>query len=98
MAPYVSLVIPVYNEEENLAALFTEVESVLSRMRWESEIIFVDDGSTDRSRGILTGFLGRGRMVRVVGLVKNCGRSEEHTSELQSLMRISYAVFCLKKK
>src|SRR3546814_7382187 len=28
----------------------------------------------------------------------NFGRSEEHTSELQSLMRISYAVFCLKKK
>src|SRR3546814_8733144 len=28
----------------------------------------------------------------------NPGRSEEHTSELQSLMRISYAVFCLKKK
>src|SRR3546814_8651008 len=30
--------------------------------------------------------------------VFNDGRSEEHTSELQSLMRISYAVFCLKKK
>src|SRR3546814_2822972 len=30
--------------------------------------------------------------------VARCGRSEEHTSELQSLMRISYAVFCLKKK
>src|SRR3546814_9168077 len=30
--------------------------------------------------------------------VRNRGRSEEHTSELQSLMRISYAVFCLKKK
>src|SRR3546814_1402993 len=29
---------------------------------------------------------------------KRCNRSEEHTSELQSLMRISYAVFCLKKK
>src|SRR3546814_4151562 len=28
----------------------------------------------------------------------DCARSEEHTSELQSLMRISYAVFCLKKK
>src|SRR3546814_10063542 len=35
---------------------------------------------------------GRARLVRVVR------RSEEHTSELQSLMRISYAVFCLKKK
>src|SRR3546814_2623192 len=30
--------------------------------------------------------------------VSDSGRSEEHTSELQSLMRISYAVFCLKKK
>src|SRR3546814_4940038 len=30
--------------------------------------------------------------------MKDNGRSEEHTSELQSLMRISYAVFCLKKK
>src|SRR3546814_1116441 len=32
------------------------------------------------------------------GCVKDDWRSEEHTSELQSLMRISYAVFCLKKK
>src|SRR3546814_5674125 len=32
------------------------------------------------------------------GLLVHVGRSEEHTSELQSLMRISYAVFCLKKK
>src|SRR3546814_12171172 len=39
-------------------------------------------------------------MVDVDGLVRGGGgtRSEEHTSELQSLMRISYAVFCLKKK
>src|SRR3546814_7569343 len=33
-----------------------------------------------------------------MGLVKESGRSEEHTSELQSLMRTSYAVFCLTKK
>src|SRR3546814_14630827 len=33
-----------------------------------------------------------------VTLAQDVGRSEEHTSELQSLMRISYAVFCLKKK
>src|SRR3546814_1670099 len=32
------------------------------------------------------------------GFLRVGGRSEEHTSELQSLMRISYAVFCLKKK
>src|SRR3546814_6185691 len=38
----------------------------------------------------------RGRVYR--RLLRADGRSEEHTSELQSLMRISYAVFCLKKK
>src|SRR3546814_8174858 len=37
-----------------------------------------------------------GRRLLTVGT--DCSRSEEHTSELQSLMRISYAVFCLKKK
>src|SRR3546814_10515088 len=42
----------------------------------------------------------RTRLVGVVDrqLHQPAGRSEEHTSELQSLMRISYAVFCLKKK
>src|SRR3546814_2838233 len=39
---------------------------------------------------------GAARLVRTISV--KCARSEEHTSELQSLMRISYAVFCLKKK
>src|SRR3546814_2286981 len=51
-------------------------------------------------------FFGSGKLVAVVignpdfgsGVDWNFYRSEEHTSELQSLMRISYAVFCLKKK
>src|SRR3546814_1885276 len=43
--------------------------------------------------------LGSARAVgRTAEARRNRGRSEEHTSELQSLMRISYAVFCLKKK
>src|SRR3546814_2327432 len=37
-------------------------------------------------------------MVRIGAPTAELDRSEEHTSELQSLMRISYAVFCLKKK
>src|SRR3546814_2034034 len=42
--------------------------------------------------------LERGATVADVGCGHGFSRSEEHTSELQSLMRISYAVFCLKKK
>src|SRR3546814_10210344 len=47
-------------------------------------------GWTERLRA-----LGVGKQLR---MVRGYLRSEEHTSELQSLMRISYAVFCLKKK
>src|SRR3546814_7984692 len=39
-----------------------------------------------------------GLLLGVLSLYPDIPRSEEHTSELQSLMRISYAVFCLKKK
>src|SRR3546814_9271607 len=39
-----------------------------------------------------------GAIPRGISTSLNANRSEEHTSELQSLMRISYAVFCLKKK
>src|SRR3546814_10458789 len=43
--------------------------------------------------------LGKQMPMRVIGMLLGVPeRSEEHTSELQSLMRISYAVFCLKKK
>src|SRR3546814_8630901 len=44
------------------------------------------------------GFDPRGVGVNAPAAVPGSPRSEEHTSELQSLMRISYAVFCLKKK
>src|SRR3546814_10871536 len=42
--------------------------------------------------------LGMSQVPNEPGHEVRCRRSEEHTSELQSLMRISYAVFCLKKK
>src|SRR3546814_2935087 len=48
---------------------------------------------------LLTGPPGAGKSSVLTALHDRLGeRSEEHTSELQSLMRISYAVFCLKKK
>src|SRR3546814_1833079 len=55
----------------------------------------------DRSRRALAGpRVGLGALAahRQALAVAQAARSEEHTSELQSLMRISYAVFCLKKK
>src|SRR3546814_7892425 len=74
-----------------------------SRFLLDSAAIDSDDRTFYTTRGsllvavqrmVLMGF-PRGAMGFPLG---SGGRSEEHTSELQSLMRISYAVFCLKKK
>src|SRR3546814_6743090 len=55
-------------------------------------------GGTDRFQVIRVLGLAADRMHRVAGAAEDVDRSEEHTSELQSLMRISYAVFCLKNQ
>src|SRR3546814_9928826 len=52
-------------------------------------------GVADGAQG---GAVQDGAVVEMQDEDRRVGRSEEHTSELQSLMRISYAVFCLKKK
>src|SRR3546814_1362318 len=56
---------------------------------------FSPSSSITRTLGTVMNSLKRGPLVGGGGVII---RSEEHTSELQSLMRISYAVFCLKKK
>src|SRR3546814_2691196 len=53
----------------------------------------------DRSMSSIRGGRSASAVTQTIALAESAqGRSEEHTSELQSLMRISYAVFCLKKK
>src|SRR3546814_5569322 len=68
----------------------------------EGEAARMGDGqrrADDPLRGIVDHDAGGGRpLVHAVAHAAVESRSEEHTSELQSLMRISYAVFCLKQK
>src|SRR3546814_4133643 len=56
------------------------------------ELVFYDIGASPDGRSVDPAWVER--VARAIDIP----RSEEHTSELQSLMRISYAVFCLKKK
>ena len=51
--PDVSVVIPVYNEEDSLPALFTRLYPALDKLKRPYEIVFVDDGSRDKSRALL---------------------------------------------
>ena len=75
MNPSVSVVIPVYNEEGGLQGLFDRLYPVLDQLRRQYEVIFVDDGSSDRSVAVLRGqFSIRPDTTRVVVLARNVGQ------------------------
>ena len=70
-----SVVIPVYNEEENLPLLWPELREVLDGLTPAYEVIFVDDGSRDRSAEIVRGFREADLRVRLVRLKENAGET-----------------------
>src|SRR3546814_5570602 len=77
--------------------------SVLARMRAHSNfneyvpLIVILMGLVEMAGGARTPLIAAGAVLLIARIAHPLGRSEEHTSELQSLMRISYDVFCLKK-
>jgi dolichol-phosphate mannosyltransferase len=70
-----SVVIPVYNEEENLPPLWDELRGVLESLTLSFEVVFVDDGSRDRSAEIIRGFRDQDARVRLVRLKANAGET-----------------------
>lgn len=79
----VSVVIPVYNEEKNVAILSKELVSVLSKMGVRYEIIFADDGSTDRTFDEVSAIRKRNRKVKLIGFQRNYGKSAALTKLFQ---------------
>ena len=75
MAPDLSIVIPVYNEEANLETLHREITETLERAGRSFEIIIVDDGSRDRSMDVLTRIQRADPRVRVIQFRKNFGQT-----------------------
>jgi glycosyltransferase involved in cell wall biosynthesis len=73
--PVVSVVIPIYNEADNLDDLHGELTAALEAMGRPYEIIVVDDGSTDGSLKRLAAIESRDRRVRVLALRRNFGQT-----------------------
>jgi glycosyltransferase involved in cell wall biosynthesis len=71
----ISVLIPVYNEEENLKELHTKLINIIPSITENYEIIFVDDASTDNSFGILKEINKEDKKVKVVKFRRNFGQS-----------------------
>lgn len=75
MNPYISIVIPVYNEEETLPIMFSRLLAVMDSYGKPYEVIFVNDGSKDNSQRILKDlFSKRPDVIRVIEFVRNYGQ------------------------
>ena len=70
----ISLIIPCYNEQESLPAFFEEVTKVLTEMACTYELLFVDDGSSDRTLEILKEMAERDEHVRYLSFSRNFGK------------------------
>src|SRR3989337_4611138 len=79
----ISIVTPVYNEEESLEAFYAELMRVLPDLSKEYEVIFVDDGSTDSSLNLLKSFVDRNKHVRIFSFRRNMGKAEALTFGFQ---------------
>ena len=80
--PELSLVVPVFNEEENILILYSRVVAVLDAQGIDFEIIFVDDGSSDGSVQCLSELRGKDQRVVVLELARNFGHQVAITAGL----------------
>mgnify|MGYP000886101578 FL=1 len=69
----ISIVVPVYNEEENIEHFVLSVEAVMEKLPYAYEILFIDDGSRDRSREILLELGKKDTHVQSIFLARNSG-------------------------
>ena len=76
----ISVVVPLYNEEDNVQLLYEEIKGVLDTMAEQAEIVFVDDGSRDRTLAKLEAIQTGDDHVRVVSLRRNFGQTAAMTA------------------
>ena len=67
----VSIVIPLYNEEESLPELFSWIQKVLSEARLSYELILVDDGSTDKSWQVIQSLAAEHKEIKAIQFQRN---------------------------
>jgi glycosyltransferase involved in cell wall biosynthesis len=70
-----SIVIPIYNEDENIQILYEKLKEALDPIKKEYEIVFVDDGSTDRTLPILEEIQAKDKRIVVLSLRRNFGQT-----------------------
>ena len=73
--PYISIIVPAFNEAESLEKLVEEIRSVLKGHHYYFEVIIVNDGSIDNSREFLDALAEKDKDCKIIHLRRNCGQT-----------------------
>ena len=71
----ISIIVPLYNEEESIPELFSWISRVMSDNGFSYEVIFVDDGSTDKSWSIIEKLKADNSQIKGIKFRRNYGKS-----------------------
>lgn len=82
MSPQLSIIIPIYNEEENIQLLYDRLTSVMLQMKVSYEFIFTNDGSKDRSIELIKALSERHPEVKYINFARNFGHQVAVTAGL----------------
>src|SRR3989339_57591 len=77
-----SLILPIFNEQENIETLYSRIDKVMKEIDRSYEIIFINDGSTDKSQVILTALAKKNKAVKVINFSRNFGHQIAVTAGL----------------
>ena len=78
-----SVILPVYNEEENLSTLYDRVSDALKKLKCDYELIFVNDGSRDHTPELLNKLHSKDKSVKIINFSRNFGHQTAVTAGLQ---------------
>lgn len=84
LSPEISIVIPLLNEESNLKTLYQRLKVVLLQTQWDYELLFVDDGSTDKSFDIIKSLHVHDDKVKGISLSRNFGHQIALTAGIEA--------------
>lgn len=80
----ISIIIPVYNEEEVLLQFFAELKLILNLIKYKYEIIFINDGSYDNTQKIIESLKNKNNFIKYISFSRNFGHQAALTAGLEN--------------
>ncbi len=82
--PFISIVIPAYNESANILPFYHALSDFLNKQSWQHEIIYVNDGSQDDTADLITSLKAKSPTIKLINFSRNFGKEAATTAGIRT--------------